>query len=201
MPLFAAGSYEYASGRWTWQPEMYPLLGLRDDGQDPATLVFERMNPSDRAVVQETLQRAIEAGSPFAGQYRLRDDAGRERAIAFVGDADRDEHGTPVRLTGLAFDVSHATRQAASEAVAAATADRAAIEQVKGALMFTYGLDADAAFGILSRYSQRANVRLAVLAGRVAALLALQDEPGTERSMLRVLEEAVRPGGGVADAG
>lgn len=172
---------------------MYSLVGVRDVGGDPSVLVFERMHPSDRPVVAQVLERAVHDPGPFAGQYRLRDDQGRERTIAFVGDVLRDAAGEPSALRGVAFDVSRASRQVSAEAVAAATADRAAIEQVKGAVMFAYGLDADAAFGLLSRYSQRGNVKLATIASRVTGLLATQTEPGTERSLLQVLEQALRP--------
>lgn len=192
-PLSADGWYDFGRGRWEWSPRMYRVLGLRDTGQDPSLLVFERMHPADRAGVQETLERAVRDPGPFSGQYRLRDDEGAERTISFVGDVERDDAGEPVRLLGIAFDVSRASRLAADEAVAAATLDRAAIEQVKGALMFTYGIDAEAAFGLLVRYSQRGNVKLAVVARRVAALLADQSGPGSEQSMLRVLEAALRP--------
>ncbi|MBM6403668.1 PAS and ANTAR domain-containing protein [Phycicoccus sp. CSK15P-2] len=200
-PVPAEGTYDFATRTWSWSPEMYELLGLRDDGRDPSELVYERMFPSDRPTVEGVLARAIEDAGPFAGQYRLRGDDGRERSIAFVGDVERTADGRPALLRGLAFDVSASARLASSEAVAAATADRAAIEQVKGALMFTYGLDADAAFGLLSRYSQRANVKVSTVARRVAELLAAQDEPGTEHALLRTLDQALHGEGGVADAG
>ncbi|NHA67749.1 PAS and ANTAR domain-containing protein [Phycicoccus flavus] len=209
VPTFGEGFYEYATGRWSWSPEMFTLLGVVDDGRPVEEQVYERMHPSDRATVAESLARSIEDGGPFAGQYRIRDDEGRERSVAFVGDVERDASGAsrlgvdgrPVRLRGVAFDVSRAARQAASEAVTAATADRAAIEQVKGALMFEYGLDADAAFGLLSRYSQRGNVKLAVVARRVADLLGRQTEPGTERSLLQILEWALASHDDVAETG
>ncbi|PKW28277.1 PAS and ANTAR domain-containing protein [Phycicoccus duodecadis] len=192
-PAFADGWYDYATQRWYWDDQMFTMLGLHDEGVDPTQLVFERMHPADAPVVRAALERAIAQVAPVSGQYRLRDDEGVERTVAFAADVERDETGEARRLVGLAFDVSRASRLAADEAVMAATLDRAAIEQVKGALMFTYGVDADAAFGLLVRYSQRGNVKLAVVARRVAALLAAQSAPGTEQSMLRVLEAALRP--------
>lgn len=183
--------YDYGTGHWSWSPDMYAVLGVGDDGRPPDALLSERMYPTDRAAVLDSLERAVRTGGAFAGQYRIRDDGGRERSVAFVGDVENDDDGRPVRLRGLGFDVSRAARVAATEAVAAATADRAAIEQVKGALMFAYGLDEQAAFGLLSRYSQRGNVKLGVVARRVADLLADQGEPGTEQSLLRVLEHAL----------
>ena len=190
---YGEGVYDYATDAWSWSDDMYAVVGLAPDTGDPSPRVFERMHPDDRDRVRSLLDTAIAAGGPISGQYRVRDDRGRERVIAFVGDGERDEHGTPVRLRGLAFDVTDGVRQVANEAVQAATADRAAIEQVKGALMFAYGIDDAAAFGILSRYSQRANVKVAVLARRAVAGLARRPDAGGDVagvSMLQLLDAA-----------
>jgi AmiR/NasT family two-component response regulator len=45
---------------------------------------------------------------------------------------------------------------------------RALIEQAKGALMFVYGIDADAAFGILRKQSQDHNVKLRLIAEQMS---------------------------------
>jgi hypothetical protein len=196
-PSIGEGVYDYATGRWSWDETMYGVLGLPQDGRDPEQLVFERMHPEDRPRVRAALDAAIEAAGPFSGQYRVTDASGRERAIAFVGDAEPAEDGRPVRLRGHAFDVTPEVRLAATEAVAAATQDRAAIEQLKGALMLTYGLDADTAFGVLSQWSQRGNVRVAELARHAAAALeSVGPEDDRRRSLIDVLDAAVVAAGG-----
>ena len=186
--------YTYATASWAWSDDMYLVAGLARDADDPSARLFERMHPDDRPGILAALEAAIEAGGPLSGQYRLRDDTGRQRVISFVGDGERADDGTLVRLRGFAFDVTDAARRVANDAVSAATADRAAIEQVKGALMFAYGIDADAAFDILKRYSQRANVRVAVLARRAVARpgrsMLLRDLSG-DTSVLQVLDDAV----------
>ena len=205
-PLVGEGWFDYAKGACSWNAAKYLMLGLEADGRPADEVAFERMHPSDRANVAETLARVVAHPGPFAGQYRIRDAHGRERSVAFVGDIERttdgrpvlDEAGRPVRLRGIGFDVSAAARVAAAEAVAAATADRAAIEQVKGALMFGHGLDADAAFALLARYSQVGNVKVSVLARRTAELLSEPAEGDAERSVLHALDRALRS---VADDG
>ena len=52
-----------------------------------------------------------------------------------------------------------------------AMASRATIEQAKGALMLVYGLDAEAAFSLLSWQSQRSNIKLRDLAERLVAVV------------------------------
>jgi hypothetical protein len=46
--------------------------------------------------------------------------------------------------------------------------NRSVIEQVKGMLMFIYGIDADAAFEILRAQSQQHNVKLRVIAEQLS---------------------------------
>ena len=188
---YGEGVYDHATGAWSWNDDMYAVVGLARDACDPAPRVFERMHPDDLARVRASLATAIAAGGPMSGQYRVRDDSGRERVISFVGDGECDEDGKPVRLRAFAFDVTDPVRRVANDAVQAATADRAAIEQVKGALMFAYGVDDSAAFGILTRYSQRANVKVAVLArGGVAGLRRPDARGDAGPSMLQVLDAA-----------
>lgn len=194
----AVATYDYASGTWSWSPEMYTLVGLEDDGGDPEVLVFSRMHPEDRERVAALIAETVRSGGRLAGQYRVRDDRDRERVIAFAGDTERDADGEPLRIRGIAFDVTRDVRSAADEAVRAATADRAAIEQAKGALMFAYRLDADAAFELLAQVSQRHNVRLAVLAGHVVRIVAEPVAPGEDTTMLEVLERATRETGGAS---
>ena len=52
-----------------------------------------------------------------------------------------------------------------------AMASRATIQQAKGALMLVYGLDAEAAFSLLSWQSQRSNIKLRDLAERLVAVV------------------------------
>lgn len=52
----------------------------------------------------------------------------------------------------------------------AAMASRATIEQAKGVLAATYGVDPDAAFDLLRRNSQNSNVKLRTLAAQVVAV-------------------------------
>ena len=55
-----------------------------------------------------------------------------------------------------------------TDAVSAITEQRAVIEQAKGMLMFIYGIDADAAFGLLRYQSQNHNIKLRLIAEQIA---------------------------------
>ena len=75
-----------------------------------------------------------------------------------------------MQLTGYALDISESMRAAANEAIRA-SAEWAAIEQVKGALIATYAFDATIAFEVIRRYSMTANVRAAALCARAVERL------------------------------
>jgi hypothetical protein len=197
-PTVGTGTYDYATARWTWDDDMYAILGLEPGAGDAAEMAFARMHPDDVERMTRVMVEAVESAGPFAGQYRIRDGRGRERSIAFVGDSVRDDDGNPVRLVGRGFDVTEDVRRSETAAVDAATRDRAAIEQLKGALMWSHGLDADTAFGVLSKWSQRGNVRLGTLARRAVDSMADPTHPGTRRaSLIDVLDAAVAAEGGV----
>jgi ANTAR domain len=70
-----------------------------------------------------------------------------------------------------------------SPAVAEVIQNRAIIEQAKGMLMFVYGIDADGAFDLLRWLSQQNNVKLRLLAERIAQDLttAAQERPPVNR--------------------
>jgi hypothetical protein len=98
----------------------------------------------------------------------MTDPGGQIRLVMFVGQSEAVA-GTVKRLTGIVIDLTEHMREHAREAVAASAEHRASIEQAKGALMLCFGMDADAAFGLLRSYSNRYNIKLSALAERVVA--------------------------------
>ena len=186
---FGEATYDYATQTWHWDASTYRVLHLTDDGGDPYELIFSRMLPDDRDRIAAELQAAIDNAVGLAGQYRFRDDDGHIRSISFIGDVEKDTDGNPVTLRGLAFDVTEQVRLAATEAVQSATRSRAAIEQVKGALMLSYGLDDAASFAILARYSQASNLKLATIAQRVVEQMSQKRDSSV--TLLQMLDAAV----------
>ena len=91
--------------------------------------------------------------------------AARRGAFACVAHADRDE---------LACAISVALeRYAEFRGLRGAFGRRAVIERAKGILMERYGVDEDAAFALLRRYSERRGMKLADVATAVAEAHAL----------------------------
>ena len=103
-------------------------------------------------------------------RHRIVDTAGRIRHVIVVADTMTDPTGAVVGTHGFYVDITPAEdrdRERFSAAIAEIAENRATIEQAKGMLMAVYGIDADAAFGLLRWRSQESNVKLRLLADQV----------------------------------
>jgi anti-anti-sigma regulatory factor len=161
-----------AAQRWWWSDDVFLIHGMQPGDVVPTReLLLTHVHRDDRAVVVAALDRSIDELHPRACSYRLHDKSGTVHRVvlAVAGDGDGELTGFLVDVTA-AYDTLLAERVNAE--LARALESHAAIDQAKGVLMLTYGVDEDAAFGILKQSSQRHNTRLRELAGRVVQLAA-----------------------------
>jgi anti-anti-sigma factor len=111
----------------------------------------------------------------FSLLYRIIDAAGQLRWALIAGEGTLDDAEAVTGIRGYLIDVTESQARGRSREVASglrkAMASRATIEQAKGALMLVYGLDAEAAFSLLSWQSQRSNIKLRDLAERLVAVV------------------------------
>ena len=82
------------------------------------------------------------------------------------GDRDIDDTQTVV-IHGFMVDVTPGSRADTTIALESALVHRAAIEQVKGMVMLTHQLDADAAFELLVGHSMITNTKLTTIVATV----------------------------------
>ncbi len=106
------GSWEWdiANDRVSWSDGLLDLYGIARDDFNPshATGVEERVYPADRHRVQETLQRALTEGSSFTLEYRGVRADGRVRTLRSRGEVIVDDLGEPIRVVGIAQDITDA---------------------------------------------------------------------------------------------
>ena len=176
-----------ATERWWWSDHMFVIHGMQPGDVVPTReLLLSHVQRDARSVVTETLDRCVDEPDPRACDYCLVDMTGAEHRVvlAVASDGDGD-------VTGFLVDVTAARDALLAERVNAeltlALESHAAIDQAKGILMLTYGVDEDAAFGILKQSSQRHNTRLRELAGRVVRTAAV----GLESISRELLDEAL----------
>jgi hypothetical protein len=178
--------YQVEGDRWSWSGGLHELHGVSSDQEPTTQLILRRMIESDRPVMLSRFRDHLQHEGSYSCVYRMTDPQGQIRRLMFVGHSEAVA-GTVERLSGIVVDLTEPMREHAREAVAASAKHRAAIEQAKGVLMVSFGMDADAAFSLLRTYSNHGNVKLAILAERIVAGIA---DPASDHddTTLRLME-------------
>jgi hypothetical protein len=158
--------YQVEARRWSWSGGLHALHGVGEDEVPTTALILSRMVPEDRPAMLARFRHHLEQEGSYSCVYRMTDPGGQIRQLMFVGRSEAVA-GTVKRLSGVVVDLTEPMREHAREAVAASAEHRASIEQAKGALMLTFGMDARAAFGLLRTYSNHRNVKISALAERM----------------------------------
>jgi PAS domain S-box-containing protein len=157
--------------RWEWSDEVQRLHGYEPGAVTPTTeLVLSHKHPDDYAQVAATLDDVRRTHKPFSTRHRIITVQGATRDVVVMGERLHDDNGNVIGTQGFYIDVTPTAQQLRSsvtEAVADFAENRAAIEQVKGVLMFVYRITADAAFELLVWRSQESQVKLRALAQQV----------------------------------
>jgi PAS domain S-box-containing protein len=160
--------FYFDDDRWEWSPEVQRMHGYEPGSVNPTTrLVLSHKHPDDYRHVADTLAEVRRTHRAFSSRHRIRDTQGREHHVVVVGDQLYGDSGTVIGTHGFYVDVTPSEKerqQELSAAVAEISENRAAIEQAKGMLMMTYGIDAATAFELLKWRSQQNNAKLRVLA-------------------------------------
>ncbi|GAB0104275.1 PAS and ANTAR domain-containing protein [Nocardia sp. JMUB6875] len=186
----SVGSFRFwfADQRWEWSDEVAEMHGHRPGTVHPTTeLLLAHKHPDDREQVASILARSVETGEPFSSRHRIVDTKGKVHEVIVVGDTMSDDEGRVIGTVGYYIDVTEAMaeerQEVLNETLPELYAARAVIEQAKGALMVTYGIDAEQAFRVLIWRSQETNTKLRLLAGQlVEELRSLGDAAAALRS-------------------
>ncbi|MGZ4426932.1 MAG: PAS and ANTAR domain-containing protein [Nocardioidaceae bacterium] len=202
-------SYTHASDSWTWSEALYEIHGFAPREVVPSTeLLLVHKHPADRPAAEALIRTVRETGERFSFFHRIVDAQGALRHVHCLGEGVRDAAGRLTGLRGYMADLTGPVRRITAveveEAVSALEQTRPAIEQVKGALMLTFGIDPDGAFEVLRRYSQMTNVKVRDLARTLADGIASGALPagvfpaGDRASWLTLVDElrTRRAGGG-----
>lgn len=178
------GSFRFwfVGQRWEWSDEVARMHGYEPGNVVPTTeLLLSHKHPDDRAHVQELLDYALQSEGSFSSRHRFIDTAGAEHDAIVVADRMLDESGAVLGTEGYYIDLTNTFDETRQEVLDEALPDlfesRAAIEQVKGVLMYVYRVSADQAFRVLQWRSQETNVKLRALAKQLLAEMATLPAP------------------------
>ena len=168
------GAYQYLAGNetWQWSDGIYAIHGFRRGDVVPTTaLLLAHAHAADRGQAARMLAECLCTGELFSFPYRMIDTAGSLHWALIAGEGMFDAAGTVTGVRGYLVDLTEPPARARSREAGStlrrAVASQARIEQAKGALMLVYGLDAEAAFALLSWQSQHSNIKLRELADRL----------------------------------
>lgn len=144
------------------------------------------LHPDDRDRVLRVLDEARATGGLFSSMHRIMNARGDERYVILIGQGRRDrDTGVLVELLGYFVDVTGnvaaSAQERANRDIRAASDGRGPIEQAKGVMIATHGIDPDEAFQRLKRASNDKNERLCDLAAVVVDEAMRADGDCTER--------------------
>ena len=195
--------YNVLAKTWWWSDDLYRIHGFEPGEVVPTTdLLVAHKHPEDAAVATAIILNAFTSGEPFALWHRIIDARLRTRTVVSVGDGHRDDSGTLVEVRGYMVDVTGSKRSQTArdidEAVRRSAESRGTIEQAKGIIMATLGVDADEAFNLLKTNSQNDNVKVRDLAARLLETIAEMRQVGLgpEKAVNAVLHKDLLPRGG-----
>lgn len=197
--------FYFEGQRWVWSDQVQRMHGYQPGTVTPTTeLVLSHKHPADRPEVVDGINDMIRRRQAFSTRHRIVDTRGLIHHVLVVGDRFCDDGGEVVGTHGFYIEVTPAPTRNREESISAKVAEivgrRGVIDRTKGMLMLVYGIDEDAAFTMLKTLSQSANVKLGLLAQRIAEdFSALGKEVITARSRFdqRLRGAHLRgPGGG-----
>lgn len=191
-------SYNVPTDTWWWSTSMYGIHGFTPGEIVPTTaLMMAHQHPEDRAGAVALITAAVTAGKPFCSRHRILDAQQRVHTVVTLGEGVRGDNGQIVQVCGFFIDVTdslHRDLAAATRvAVEQSAGSRAVIEQAKGALMITYGLDEDEAFALLRWHSQHTNIKIRDIAAGIADRTNDPDIAGlsADRKITEILTEII----------
>ena len=108
--LAALGSWDWdvIHDETRWSENLYEIFGVTEERFDPGAYdaYVALVHPDDRERVEQTMQRALETGEPFAIQYRIIRPDGVERHIEANGVVVLDDARRPAAMRGSSQDVT-----------------------------------------------------------------------------------------------
>lgn len=180
--------FYFEGQHWVWSDEVQRMHGYVPGTVTPTTeLVLSHKHPADRPEVADGINAMIRRRQAFSTRHRIVDTGGIIHHVLVVGDQFCDDSGKVVGTHGFYIEITPAPARSREDSISAKVAEivgrRGVIDRTKGMLMLIYGIDEDAAFNMLKSLSQTGNIRLGLLAQRIAEdFSALSKEVITARS-------------------
>lgn len=97
--------------RISWTDGLYRIFGQTPESFEATYEAYlECIHPDDREMVHHTVEDAFTQTSPYSMDHRLVRPDGTVRWVHSSGEVDVDEDGEPIRLHGIAVDITDRKR-------------------------------------------------------------------------------------------
>ncbi len=109
--LSSTGSFGWSvsSGKTIWSEETFRIFQYDRTTEPTVELILQRVHPEDAALVQRTIERAVQDGKDFEHEYRLLMPDGSIKYVHVVAHASSEELGS-LEFVGAVMDVTAAKR-------------------------------------------------------------------------------------------
>jgi PAS domain S-box-containing protein len=98
--------WDMLTGKLTWSPEFYELLGLPLTAETSFDTWLDIMHPDDREPAMDRINRAIEGHDFMENEYRVIPPDGGEIWIRALGTTYYGEDDKPIRMSGICLDIT-----------------------------------------------------------------------------------------------
>ena len=113
--MLGSWTWDLATSQMTWSGEMYRIFGVHRGEFEPSMQNWlSLVQPSDRGRLMAAVRTALADRQPYELEFTLLPAGRPSRVVHGRGRVHVDEHGTPIRMSGTAHDVTEA-RDAARE--------------------------------------------------------------------------------------
>jgi len=102
----AVWEWDIESDELTWDTRMYEIFGESPEDTDNRTIWNQRVHPDDFDTVEQIAQDAINERKEYNVVYRILWPDGEVRYCQAIAKVQRDEEENPVRLIGVAWDIT-----------------------------------------------------------------------------------------------
>ena len=111
-----AWDWDITSGTATWDETIVALYGMAPGVlQGPWESFDRRVHPDDLGALEAAIGSCLETGAPYEAEFRVLRADGDVAYVAERGKETRDAAGTPVRMSGVTWDISR--RRATEESL------------------------------------------------------------------------------------
>ncbi|MEO7262638.1 MAG: EAL domain-containing protein [Jatrophihabitantaceae bacterium] len=119
LATLGSWTWDLGTSEMTWSAEMYRIFGVRRGVFGPSMQSWLALvQPSDRAGLMAAVRSALAENQPYELEFAINPPGAPVRVVHGRGRVQVDEHGTPIRMSGTAHDVTAARRSARELATA-----------------------------------------------------------------------------------